>query len=86
MTDVVVSGCSVPFLAGQEYDGKVALTLDNRFGLELTREQAESVVPFLAKAIAVALGYPSHPGRDAVLPSPVRRQVVPRSPVCFEDH
>jgi hypothetical protein len=85
MTDVVVSGCSEPFLEGQAFGGKVALTLDNRFGLELTREQAQTVVPFLADAIAIALGYPSHPSRDTALADPVRRQVAPRPPVCFED-
>lgn len=70
--DVVVSGWSVPFLHAQEHDGgMLTVVLDNRFGLELSVADAERVVPFLANAIAVALGYPAHPSADdEVLPQP----------------
>jgi hypothetical protein len=72
--DVVVSGYSVPFLHAQPDDGgNVMLVLDGRFGLELTLREAEFVVPFLADAIAIALGYPAHPSADDPAP-------LPRSP------
>jgi hypothetical protein len=41
--------------------GRIDLTLDRRFGLVLSAAEAERFVPFLAEAIAVALGYTSHP-------------------------
>jgi hypothetical protein len=60
--DVVVSGWRVPLVHAQVHDaGRLTITLDNRFGLELSVAEAERVVPFLANAIAVALGYESHP-------------------------
>jgi hypothetical protein len=42
----------------------IYLSLDNRYGLDLTVAEAEQVVPFLADAIAIALGYTCHPGAD----------------------
>jgi hypothetical protein len=63
--DVVVSGWSVPFLHAQVHDGgMMTVVLDHRFGLELTLTEAERVVPFLADALAVALGYDAHPSAD----------------------
>lgn len=60
--DVVVRGREVSFLKATPLDGGLLhLTLDRRFGLRLTVEDAERVVPFLANAIAVASGYTSHP-------------------------
>jgi hypothetical protein len=66
--DVVVHGHQVPHLRATPLDGgQVHLNLDRRFGLTLTSEEAERILPFLADAIAVASGYTSHPraGRDA---------------------
>jgi hypothetical protein len=37
------------------------LVLDRRLGLDLSTAEAERVVPFIADAIAVALGYGAHP-------------------------
>jgi hypothetical protein len=63
--EVVVAGRSVPFLQADPVDGgQIDLTLDRRFGLMLTVEEAERFVPFLAHAIAVALGYTAHPVVD----------------------
>lgn len=60
--DVVVNGCSVPFLTATPLNGgRVHLTLDGRFGLDLTVTEADDVVPFIADAIAIALGYTAHP-------------------------
>lgn len=60
--DVVVRGREVPFLRAFPMDGGVIdLTLDRRFGLRLSEAEAERFVPFLAHAIAVALGYTCHP-------------------------
>jgi hypothetical protein len=66
--DVVVNGWSVPYLEAQPMNGgKVTLTLDGRYGLDLDLIVAERVVPFLAHAIAVASGYASHPSADGEL-------------------
>jgi hypothetical protein len=63
--DVVVSGWRVPFLHAQVHDGgKMTVVLDHRYGIELTVAEAERVVPFVADAIAVALGYNAHPSAD----------------------
>jgi hypothetical protein len=74
--DVLVGGRRVPFLHAKPIDGgKVDLTLDRRFGLMLSVAEAERVVPFLAHAIAVALGYACHPdaSEDAALRPPFPR-------------
>jgi hypothetical protein len=65
--DVVVNGWQVPFLRATPLNGgRVHLNLDCRFGVDLTVEEAERIVPFLADCIAVALGYTSHPEGDQV--------------------
>lgn len=62
---VNVAGWSVPFLHAQVHDGgMLTLVLDDRFGLELTVSEAERIVPFVADAIAIALGYEAHPSAD----------------------
>ncbi len=75
--EVVLNGHRVPFIeATPMQGGRVHLCLDSRFGLDLTLQEAERVVPFLADSIAVALGYTCHPqpGWD----EPVERQPFTR--------
>jgi hypothetical protein len=66
--DVVVDGWSVPLLKaspkGDDEDG-VRLILDDRRGIDLTSDEAERFLPFLANAIAVAMGYGAHPREDS---------------------
>jgi hypothetical protein len=70
--DVVVDGWQVPHLrATPLIGGRVHLNLDRRLGLDLSVEEAERFVPFLADCIAVAHGYTAHPGPE--LPEPVVR-------------
>lgn len=68
--DVVVDGWRVPLLQAHvnQDDGRVLLVLDSRFTLDLSGEEAERVVPFLADAVAVALGYDAHPNESDPLP------------------
>jgi hypothetical protein len=75
--DVVVEGWRVPFLqAHLRGEDRVVLVLDRRMGLELTAAEAERVVPFIADAISVALGYGAHPRGD--MPTPLERAPSPR--------
>lgn len=75
--DVVVEGWRVPYLqAHLKGEDRVTLTLDRRLGLELTAGEAERVVPFIADAIAIALGYGAHPRGD--MPRPLERAPYPR--------
>jgi hypothetical protein len=74
--DVVVNGWRVPFLQAHMADDRVMLVLDRRLAAELTHDEAERVVPFVADAIAVALGYGSHP--DDGTPRPLPRAPYPR--------
>jgi hypothetical protein len=75
--DVVVQGHVVPFLTATPMEGgMIDLTLDRRFGLTLTTADAERVIPFLAHAIAVGLGYTSHPDAERDGPNP--RHPFPR--------
>ena len=76
--DVVVDGWRVPLLHAQVNidDGRVLLVLDGRFTLELSAPEAERVVPFLADAMAVALGYDAHP--NEIDPIPLRRSPHPK--------
>jgi hypothetical protein len=65
--DVVVDGWAVPLLQAQpcgEQDENVMLILDGRLAMTVSVEEAERFVPFLADAIAVALGYTAHPKAD----------------------
>jgi hypothetical protein len=76
--DVVLNGWRVPYLSAAPVNGgRVHITLDSRFGIDLTVEEAERVVPFLADCIAVALGYTGHPGQDG-LDEPRPRQSIVR--------
>lgn len=62
---VVVEGWTVPLLDAQPLPGgRVTLRLDERFDLDLSIAEAERVVPFIANAIAVALGFTCHPRGD----------------------
>lgn len=65
--DVVIAGWRVPFLAATPMNGgKLAIELDGRMSVDMTVEDAERLLPFIADCIAVALGYTGHPGRDGV--------------------
>jgi hypothetical protein len=83
--DVVVNGWRVPFLeAHMRSEDAVTLLLDRRYGLDLSLADAERVVPFLADAISIALGYPSHPTGEiarerAPHPRPVRTIDIART-------
>lgn len=75
--DVVVEGWRVPFLqAHLKGEDRVLITLDRRLGIELSAGEAERIVPFLADAIAVALGYGAHPRGDTS--RPLERAPYPR--------
>ena len=84
--DVVVDGWKVPLLhahPGGANDESVMLVIDSRLALTVSVEEAERFVPFLADAIAVALGYTAHPNEDAAhepvklpQPRPVRMNAL----------
>jgi hypothetical protein len=73
---VVVDGWQVPLLEAEPRPGgQITLTLDQRYDLDLPLADAERIVPFIANAIAIALGYASHPDAGAGEPqllAPVR--------------
>lgn len=59
---VLVDGRAVPFLeAALPAGGKISLLLDGRYGLDISVADAEAFIPWIADAIAVALGYTCHP-------------------------
>src|SRR4051794_9253175 len=63
--EVVVNGWRVPNLSAEPLPGgRVHLSLDHRFGIDLTVADAEQVVPFIADCMAVAMGYTCHPQED----------------------
>jgi hypothetical protein len=75
--DVVVDGWRVPFLqAHLDGEDRVTVVLDRRIAVDLSTSEADRVVPFLADAIAVALGYGAHPREDT--PRPLERAPYPR--------
>lgn len=72
---VVVNGRQVPFLeAAPANGGKIHLTLDQRYGLDISVADAESFIPWIADAIAVAMGYTCHPRAGA---DPLRSEPFP---------
>lgn len=77
--DVVVDGWKVPLLkANLVGEDRIDLLLDERFALELSTAEAERVVPFLADAIAVALGFGSHPREDTEPPLKILPRLRPQ--------
>ena len=59
---VLVDGRAVPFLeAALPAGGKISLLLDGRYGLDVSIADAEAFIPWIADAIAVALGWTCHP-------------------------
>jgi len=67
----VVNGWQVPLLeAHMQGEDRVLLVIDGRLGGEFSVEEAERVLPFVADAISVALGYACHPrdGADSLPP------------------
>lgn len=75
--DVVVNGWRVPYLqAHMQGEDRVALVIDRRLAAEFSVAEAERVVPFVADALAVAMGYGAHPDDDT--PRPLPRAPYPR--------
>jgi hypothetical protein len=59
---VSLNGYRVPFLTALPRNGGVIdLTLDDRYLVTLTVEEADRFIPFIADAIAVARGFACHP-------------------------
>jgi hypothetical protein len=82
---VVVDGWSVPFLeANFRGEEGVQLLLDGRIGIDLGTNEAERLIPFLADAIAVALGYGAHPRGDGPELPPKLPHRAPRRVVQVE--
>jgi hypothetical protein len=85
--DVVVDGWSVPFVKASfrsDEEDHVRLILDDRIGLDLKSAEAEKLLPFLADAIAVALGYGAHPGEESTSLPERTPHMAPRRVVRVE--
>jgi len=70
---VIVDGRRVPFLeAALVPGGKISLLLDGRYGLDVPVADADAFIPWIADAIAIALGYTCHPraGKEPLRASP----------------
>jgi hypothetical protein len=77
--DVVVNGWAVPLLHAHPHgEDRVRIVLDDRLGVDLSADEAERLLPFVADAIAVALGYGAHPGKDMVALPERTPQAAPR--------
>jgi hypothetical protein len=77
--DVVVNGWSVPFLeAHMQGEDRVLLVIDQRLDGEFSVKEAERVIPFVADAISVALGYGCHPREGMDSPPPIKPHARPR--------
>ncbi len=75
--DVVVDGWRVPYLQAHIVDeDRLMLVIDRRLATEISVAEAERLVPFIADAIAVAMGYGAHPNQSA--PRPLARAAYPR--------
>lgn len=76
---VAVNGWEVPLVeAHLQGEDRVLLVLDGRLGAEFSVEEAERVVPFLADAISVALGYGCHPREGCTELPPLMPHARPR--------
>jgi hypothetical protein len=85
--DVVVDGWSVPFVKASfrgDDEDHIRLILDDRIGLDLSSAEAEKLTPFLADAIAIALGYGAHPSKASTLLPERAPHMAPRRVVRVE--
>src|SRR5438477_13180497 len=73
---VIVDGRRVPFLDALPMNGgKISLLLDSRYSIDVPVADAEAFIPWIADAIAVAMGFTCHPRRGK---EPVRSSPFPR--------
>jgi hypothetical protein len=73
---VVAGGYAVPHLTMFRSDEKVCLVLDHRFGTEdVSEEEAQRWIPFIAHAMAVAAGYSCH-GENCTPVNPYKVQMT----------
>ncbi|MEO7259856.1 MAG: hypothetical protein ABI047_01075 [Jatrophihabitantaceae bacterium] len=62
---VVVHGYEVPLLEATPFSGgRVLLTMDGRFSVEVPVADLQRYGDFIAQCIAVARGFTCHPGTD----------------------
>jgi hypothetical protein len=74
-----VDGWKVPLIHAHpcgDNDENIMLVIDDRLAATFSVDEAERFVPFLADAIAVALGYTSHPNEE--VEPPLVKQAQPR--------
>ena len=75
--EIVIGGRVVPYLqASPGPDGGVHVNLDRRLGVDLSADEAQRILPFIADCIAVAAGYTCHPHEEC--PEPARRSLFVR--------
>lgn len=59
---VVVNGRRVPYLTATPIPGgRIALSLDNRFGVDIDVADSHWLLPFMAHCLAVGMGYSGFP-------------------------
>jgi len=75
--DVVVNARRVPHLEAISLPGGgIHLTVDRRWAIDLSVEEAERIIPFVAHCLAVGMGYVGFPDED--MDGPVPAQPMPR--------
>lgn len=80
---VVLNGRRVPYLtATPQTGGRVTLELDNRFALDVSLAEAQTVVPFIAHCLAVGMGYTGFPDPDT---EPTGSNPMPRMTAWLGD-
>ncbi len=70
---VLVDGRRVPFLEAMPVNGgKISLLLDSRYAVDISVADAEGLIPWIADAIAIGMGYTCHPrpGKEPIRASP----------------
>ncbi|RZO83015.1 MAG: hypothetical protein EVA65_15860 [Oceanococcus sp.] len=73
---LVIDGYEVPMIRLQPRDdGKWALSLDERFGIDATEEELDRWGWFVANAMAIAAGWSCH-GENSTTPNPYKVGMV----------
>lgn len=65
---VVVDGRAIPNLTGFHDGDKIALVLDGRFSISVSKDDATPVAWMIANALAIGAGYPSMNAADKSRP------------------
>jgi hypothetical protein len=86
-TQIILDGCLVPHITASKTEDEkfIHLSLDHRFGINVSTDHVYEVVWFLANAMAFAAGFSCF-GENCQKVNPFNRQILAVTGVSHEEH